>query len=117
MNAIRELIEIVEQGQPFPLGRKADARGDDPLTLARNWGAAYDAYHGSLDAACALHEVVLPDWGWEVGTMSGSATVYPPDYPGKDFEAQEYSSEADTPARAWLLAILRALEAQQCTAP
>ena len=54
---------------------------------------AYDAFHGSLDAAKALHEAVLPD----------TTYVICPDYVyvgGKQCKGD--------PARAWLLAIIRA---------
>lgn len=56
-------------------------------SYADGWGA----YRGSLDAALRLHEALLPGWEWHLKSWSGMA---------------------DTPARAWLLAILRALQAQ-----
>jgi hypothetical protein len=66
------------------------------------------AYHGSPDAAKALHEAVLPGWdvlnigqddcyGWIVGVkkIDGGAGVW-------------WGRNWNNPARAWLLAILRA---------
>ena len=65
------------------------------------------AYKGSLDAAKALHDAVLPGWRWEGGS-GGLFDVW-------DDPAEPYKGSSDIPARAWLLAILRALiaEAQQ----
>jgi len=71
-------------------------------------------YEGSLDAAKALHKEVLPGWSWEVrasGFNWSQATLWNPmTQPrlGYDFRA-----EAESPARAWLIAILKALIAQE----
>lgn len=72
-----------------------------------------EAHEGSVDAAIAFVEAVLPGWGWEGGSLTQSATVYHPDYPGDDFEAPVYSGESDTTARAMLIAALKALIAQE----
>ena len=59
--------------------------------------------NGSLDAAQALHEAVLPRWVWCIDfRQSWIATV--------GFEDIKHSS--DTPARAWLLCIIDALIAE-----
>ena len=70
----------------------------------------YAAYHGSLDAAKALHEAVLPGWNrriteddggkWWVELRHGYAT---------SFDEVVIAPGIDDPARAWLLAILSAL--------
>lgn len=62
------------------------------------------AYHGSLDAAKALHEAVLPGWAWTL-CNDGKAHVLR--------TGSEPWSYAETPARAWLLAILEALISQE----
>ena len=65
-----------------------------------------NAYDGSLDAAKALHDALLPknaywwvesrpDGGKEIGVFIGDL--------GKTF-----SGQSTTPARAWLIAILKA---------
>lgn len=75
------------------------------------------AYHmvsaqmGSLDAAHALHKAVLPGWDFSVGAgpiqgVNGFAYL-------TGWQQGETDAEADTPARAWLLAILAAIIAQQ----
>ncbi len=60
----------------------------------------------AMGAALALHEAVLPGWTWcsEIGP-SGPHDGYmsPP------FSPDGITAQADTPARAWLLAILAAL--------
>ena len=69
---------------------------------------AWKAYNGSLDAAKALHEAVLP--GWDYGlytrrtTCDVAVTVTPPGFQGPYIWINSH-----IPARAWLLAILEAL--------
>ena len=69
-------------------------------------GFLWDAYNGSLDAAKALHEAVLPGWGYEICN-------------GAEVTLRQYSKKIIfknvCPARAWLLAILDALIAQEGT--
>ena len=76
----------------------------------------FPAYNGSLDAAKALHDAVLP--GWTVNNLhqlrkpdNGMPTTgvwscllfrYGP-------QILHVETKAETPARAWLLAILEAL--------
>ena len=75
---------------------------------------ALDAYKGSLDAAKALQEAVLPGWSGEArmsGFGGGQAAVWNPmKRPGQDFRV-----DSQDPARAWLIAILEALIAQEDT--
>ena len=68
------------------------------------------AMDGSLDAALRLHEALLPGWHYRItrGKHTPEAIVQ------RDLLAGEHASaETDTPARAWLLAILRALESME----
>jgi hypothetical protein len=69
------------------------------------------SFRGSLDAAKALHEAVLGGWGWAVAERQGyvEASVRK----NSLFASEYYGSIADNPARAWLLAILEALIAQE----
>ena len=71
---------------------------------------AYEAFGGSLDAAKALHEALLPGWHWNI--VLDAATVWPK-YPGDPTDAIDSDMIEGNPARAWLLAILRAKEAGQ----
>jgi hypothetical protein len=68
------------------------------------------AYHGSLYAAKALHEAVLPGWYWHVNSADDrqhhAANV------SRDEASSFYFVTAPNPARAWLLAILEALIAE-----
>ena len=83
--------------------------GIDPNEIAaampcqRTTDLTYGAFRGSLDAAKALHEAVLPGWGAAM-EAHGWAIVR---HPTKRFFDCQATSE--TPARAWLLAILEAL--------
>jgi hypothetical protein len=73
---------------------------------------AFSAFHGDLNAAKALHEAVLPGWGWSYYSDDGHFLVgHPTD--GKIYE----ETHNDTPARAWLIAILKALIAEAQPAP
>jgi len=78
------------------------------------------AYKGSLDAAKALHESVLPKGeGWEIyrtgkypGMIPGSS---PYKYAASVGYGTKHQASDDNPARAWLLAMLEALIAQEST--
>lgn len=116
--ALQELLEKVEAG---------DARQFDegwmhlPITtlddrrMSSHMGKAWDAYHGSLDAAKALHEAVLPGWRWWVADMLYWAAI-DQDAPcvtlAKGIPAVDLrvvTGHGDDPARSWLIAILKAL--------
>ena len=66
------------------------------------------AYVGSLDAAKALHEAVLPGWSASIGT-DGFAKVA---VGGRIVTVMHTAWIDRKPARAWLIAIIRALIAQ-----
>ena len=58
------------------------------------------AFHGSIDAAKALHDALLPGWTWTR-------------WPQGDIEVckdgcEFYIGQSFDPARAWLIAILKA---------
>jgi hypothetical protein len=87
------------------------------------------AHDGSLDAAKALHDALLPGWDWvarndEVGGFANVMTcdfdAYSSVYvdgieeiKGQVISGQSHPVFSLSPARAWLLAILKAYEAQQ----
>ena len=62
---------------------------------------------GSLDAALALHNAVLPGFLWKLDCSN--ATVYPLKAPDT---GSGFYGMSDSPARAWLCAILKALIAE-----
>ncbi len=98
-DALDKLIEAVEAGtavtssfhcEPFYSCTKGE------------FTSAVNAYYGSLDAALALHEALLPGWNWgraPQGNMwvrsRGGKFVWSGDKP------------RNLIARAWLIAILR----------
>lgn len=109
--ALRKLIEAVEAGESFgiiPLGQKAI--GPDDYSY-RQGDLVCNAYNGSLDAAKELHEALLPDRAtvefWHSKRYEDESYVY------VHMPDAVYSGRADNPARAWLIAILKAYEAQQ----
>ena len=72
-----------------------------------SYSDGWQAYKGSLDAAKALHEAVLPgEWVWTF-KHADNCSLYKSDL-------TEWASAAciGNPARAWLTAILKALIAQ-----
>lgn len=80
------------------------------------WQYASEAYDGSLDAAAKLHEALLPGWRltnlFQFDAGSWYARVHHPqgdDWP-KWTPYPFHESNNATAARAWLLAILRAME-------
>lgn len=112
MTDLDKLIAAVEAGHAVcdfrPL-YSVPRPGQDWMDL--KWYAV-KAHHGSLDAAHRLHEALLPGWTpglqmqddtrWFCELREGHCTSY---------DRVEVSI-AHNPARAWLLAILRALKAK-----
>ena len=114
IDALRALLAKVEAGESpsrsewrevFPNTPEDD---DYPQSMM-----AASAAVGWIDAARALHQAVLPDEGWEVWRTG----KYPGMIPGscsKQYAAsvgwgRTHRGEDDDPARAWLMAILKAL--------
>ena len=112
-DALQRLIAAVEAGE----GVTAEVVCRTPLLgYARSMSAAYD---GSLDAALALHSALLPGWG----VVNLGQAVYPRTGPTVDWHCRlEGRGPSDGsyaigigPARALLLAILRAYQSQEAS--
>ena len=82
-----------------------------PDSMVKNWQQIMDAYHGSLDAAKALHDAVLPGWSPSVGQNAHHGYWFAHVLKSEDgsIVGDKDGSSPDTPARAWLIAIIRAL--------
>lgn len=107
MTAMRTLIQAVEAGALPSLRDRADTLGTDQDDRALWFAHAFD---GSVDAALALMEVVLPGCAWSLydnadGDFQAGVHRHDDEH---DFHICEFS---DTPGRALLLAILKAMEA------
>lgn len=99
MTALQDLLAKVEKGKvPQWFNWNSGIKGHG--TNARL------AYNGSLDASKALHEAVLPGWWCEIRMSTRPRAVV--GYIDAASEGQD-----DTPARSWLIAILRSLIAQE----
>ena len=101
MSDLQRLIEAVERGGDLP-----EILNCDPFARCMD-GTHYLAalaYDGSLDAAKALHERLLQ--GWQRQISESNAKVY------KRPNIAFFGESIDNDARAWLLAILRAVEAK-----
>jgi hypothetical protein len=104
---LERLIEAVEAGTASTM-RFEDCGFD---------GWAELAYHGSLDAALRLHEALLPGWGWAVDWRDdGFVMAWLSPNLNRMPEAERAAAPlvdernySGKPARAWLLAILRAM--------
>lgn len=72
---------------------------------------AIEAYNGSLDAAKALHEAVLPGWRYTITNGPSGDVVVVADTLDKPVDT--FGISRNNPARAWLLAILDVLIAQE----
>lgn len=113
---IRALIEAVERGDEVA----SDAINRDLHRNARDTGdlwLGYDvqkaAFRNDMNAALALHEALLPGWrlhhlGENSATSSGWFCYIFCDYSSGFAKAHDQPSAS----RAWLLAILRAVEAE-----
>jgi len=102
IDALKLLAEKVEAGSAIP---------PDFYQCWNNYVGdcgewAHCAFTGSLDAAKALNEAVLPGWTYQDHLRRGLRYT---SYIGKGIEDEPLHAESDNPARAWLLAILRAL--------
>lgn len=109
MSNLDRLIDAVERGEAT-LSQVADLCIPVWPNGENHWmhvsvSFAYD--REDLNAAKALHEALLPGWEWILGPSN--AKIYP--YSGSPLKS--WSGMADNPARAWLLATLRAYRSQQ----
>jgi hypothetical protein len=114
MSDLDKLIAAVEAGEwPWPhigSGGGNDQHGKINGVDARIFRHGRDAYHGSLDAALRLHEALLPEWEF---WLKQSHDEFSCAVAWDGIWHAMIRAEADTPARAWLLAILRALQAKE----
>ena len=108
--ALAELIAKVEAGEWI-----ANGGGEDTWLAILDAGMqTYHAYiyeawcRNSLDAAKALHEAVLPEWDWEISSQSAAAVFKGPHLSGPSF-----LDASQSPPRAWLLSILKALHSME----
>lgn len=110
---LARLIEAVEAGDEIAvmaelkqLSRTARDKGD--------FIPSYDmekAYRGSIDAAKRLHDALLPGWTVDdMGQRAGGWRVQLGRFDGKTPRPAPSAMIDGNPARAWLLAILRAME-------
>ena len=102
VEALRALEQKVAAGE---LPMWTEITGAIGLNPANRHISFYAAYHGSLDAAKALHEAVLPGWDWRARS-DGRWWVW---RTASDLQVAE---DDENPARAWLLAVIRALIAE-----
>lgn len=115
MNDLDKLIKAVEGDPAAPVEGVFEFATRDQA----QWAAK--AYNGDLNAALRLHEALLPGYALErLALWHGCpATVHiwgtHKERDGKfwhDYRDGRFEANADNPARAWLLAILKALSAQ-----
>jgi hypothetical protein len=110
VTALQELLAKVEAGTVTHVGKKA--KWPDFDFEGKGYGYHVNAnmalaYHGSLDAAKALHEAVIDDYNFLVGV--DWVGVWLPF--GSTLHNLNVSNTI--PARAWLIAIIKALIAQE----
>lgn len=102
MSTLQELLEKVEGGTTSEMAFLLSPLDD--VQSIRAWRAQ----NGSLDAAKALHEAVLPGWEWEISNEDCGACVHL-----NSLRSAHLGECRGNPARAWLTAILKALIAEQ----
>ncbi len=105
--ALDRLIAAVEAGAAgwYDFPRMVEAVWGDDDARPNYMETIRSTYHGSLDSAKALHDALLPGWGFKMEAHRGLGLAWVGE-PGQMLFRDHQSS--DTPARAWLLAILRA---------
>lgn len=126
MTPLKELHDRVEEGDDWPslYGGSPESQNHYKLIVKALGSDSWEvvecvtkSYRGSIDAAKALHDAVLPGW-----TLNGLWEKRHPDkgqHPAGKWvcllfgivDGKYYGPEvtSDNPARSWLLAILRAL--------
>jgi len=100
--ALQELLAKVEAGRicTDAIIAAFDEMADQVVCLA--------AFDGSLDAAKALHDAVLPGWLW--GAHEPKPSVFRVYVSVRSaLRPMPFTCDADNPARAWLSAIIKAL--------
>jgi hypothetical protein len=120
LEALQELLKKVEAGSLVPENLIVDAETSAQIDAAINvsdlhgdaWADLLNAYDGSLDAAKALHDAALPDAAVQLTDMrpyrgSGGWLV------SINWHRAKHQGANVDPAPAWLLAILKALIAQE----
>jgi hypothetical protein len=110
IEALRDLLTKVEAGKMGDYAHEflpCVRAWRSPLEYFEITNHVHRAYHGSLDAAKALHEAVLPDWTYLVGMTT--AALSPP----KGDRVLGLCASDDNSARAWLIAVLKALIAKE----
>lgn len=96
--ALKKLATKIEAGE----------HGNQIAAFRDLWVKSTEAYSGSLDAAKALHEAVLPGWDWSLlNCVQGDIAGVGPAREEHKATHKGYDVEGNT-ARAWLLAIIRA---------
>lgn len=103
LEALQELLAAIKAGYPSPF--ESVKRIDQFTQTVIN--EVQLAYNGSLDAAKALHDAVSDDYLFLVGV--NWVEVWLP-FGG---DIHKYHARNDIPARAWLMAILSALIAEE----
>lgn len=99
--ALRTLAVKVDAGE-WPVDAWSHLRIVYPTQWNKIELNARKAFDGSLDAAKALHEEVLPGWDYCIDSEDDGVAVFSDGING-------VVAHNDNPARAWLLAIINAL--------
>lgn len=112
MTDLDKLIAAVSEGtligENLMVSRDLSEAMDN--VAGESWGDVCSAYEGSLDAAKALHDALLPEWRVEVFNIDGEVVLRrnrPID------RAYGAAIKDSNPARAWLIAILKAYRSTQ----
>jgi hypothetical protein len=115
LKALTALRDKVKEGALIPDNLIVSQEVSEMIDLAVNvsdlhgdvWADLLNAYDGSLDAAKALHDAVLPGWFWSIDSEDCGVCLY------THLLDDAVLGADDNPARAWLIAILEALIAQE----
>ena len=117
MTALDKLIEAVEAGEPSEFRKANRAAFTTPcqdMALQLREEHSRHAFKGSVDAALALHEALLPGRTLSVGQNAHHGDWNAWVRYAEDGEIlDEYTAASDTAGRSLLLAILRAYRSVQ----
>lgn len=108
LTALDALISAVDAGTAIT------ADFDDYFGVSPRGVNSIGAYHGSLDAAKALHNDLLPGWiaRPQIGGAAAGVTIWHCVVEDWEGGIELWADNMPCPARAWLLAILRVIRTE-----
>lgn len=112
--ALKKLLEKVQKGD-LHYDRELYRTSESARVSEEHVWSSYQ--RNSLNSVMALHEALLPGWEWGVLGNAKRPAVPAAFVCKQDDFHTDFEAISETPARAWLIAIIKALIAEQAKEP